>query len=92
MEDFLLYAGATLALRYARLGIFGRPERRLQQQVCYFTDIEPLRDSLFTLGVACHLAFHKRIYLSAHAVQVCAAGTEATYAERAQELVNCGVP
>lgn len=33
MEDVVLYCAATLALRYVRLGIFGRPERRLQQQV-----------------------------------------------------------
>lgn len=35
MEDLLLYCAATLALRYVRLGIFGRPERRLQQQVAH---------------------------------------------------------
>ena len=33
MEDLFLYVGATLALRYARLALFGRPERRLQQHV-----------------------------------------------------------
>lgn len=33
MEDLLLYMGATLALRYVRLGLLGRPERRLQRQV-----------------------------------------------------------
>lgn len=47
MEDLLWYMGATLALRYARLGLFGRPERRLQQQVA-----KPLRG--FVFHTVCH--------------------------------------
>jgi len=33
MEDLVLYCAATGAMRLANLAVFGRPQRRLEQQV-----------------------------------------------------------
>ncbi|KAK9827594.1 hypothetical protein WJX81_001986 [Elliptochloris bilobata] len=54
MEDLVLYAGATIALRYLRHGIFGRPERRLVQQVAALQAQEALElPQALVLAVPC---------------------------------------